>query len=244
MPDIHTRLINIAPQIGQLQIAHADGWAYLVAPDGQPLAHWRARETFWRRFDSPVALALFIPAPLEGPANPEVTPNPAKAPWYFLGLQELVGYSALMGGVIIPGIVVMGLALIPFMDREQRSIGTWFTDRPGRRWAYFGFLYGALVTCLCVASSILFPVRSVFSGFESQLFFDLVNPATLLVALCAVLYFVVARVTKSTRHAAIATFCAFIIAFILLTYIGTALRGPNWEFYWPWQAWSEHPGRI
>ncbi|MDH3629003.1 MAG: cytochrome b N-terminal domain-containing protein [Acidobacteriota bacterium] len=191
-----------------------------------------------------LALALFIPAPLEGPANPEVTPNPAKAPWYFLGLQELVGYSALMGGVIIPGIVVMGLALIPFMDREQRSIGTWFTDRPGRRWAYFGFLYGALVTCLCVASSILFPVRSVFSGFESQLFFDLVNPATLLVALCAVLYFVVARVTKSTRHAAIATFCAFIIAFILLTYIGTALRGPNWEFYWPWQAWPEHPGRI
>ena len=49
-------------------------------------------------------LALVVPAPLEEAANPEVTPNPAKAPWYFLGLQELVGYSALVGGVLIPGI--------------------------------------------------------------------------------------------------------------------------------------------
>ena len=77
-----------------------------------------------------------------------------------------------------------------------------------------------------------------------QLFFDLVNPATLLVVLCAVLYFGVAKISSSTRHAAIATFCAFIIAFVLLTYIGTALRGPNWDFYWPWQAWPSHPGQM
>jgi cytochrome b-561 len=189
-----------------------------------------------------LALALVFPAPLEGPANPEVTPNPAKAPWYFLGLQELVGYSALMGGVLIPGIVVLGLALIPFMDREQSKIGFWFTDRVGKLWALTGFAYGAIATIACVAASILFPVRSLFSGIENQFFFDLVNPATLLLLLCAVLYFGVAKYTKSTRYAAIATFCAFIIAFILLTYIGTALRGPNWEFYWPWQAWPEHPG--
>ena len=111
-----------------------------------------------------LVLALVFPAPLEGPANPEVTPNPAKAPWYFLGLQELVGYSALMGGVIIPGIVVLGLALIPFMDREQRKIGFWFTDRRGKQWGLMGFAYGALATILCVASSILFPVRSLFKG--------------------------------------------------------------------------------
>jgi len=191
-----------------------------------------------------LVLALVFPAPLEGPANPEVTPNPAKAPWYFLGLQELVGYSALMGGVLIPGIVILGLALIPFMDREQGKIGFWFTDRAGKHWGLAGLAYGAIATTLCVASSILFPVRSLFSGIESQIFFDLVNPATLLLALCAVLYFGVAKYTKSTRYAAIATFCAFIIAFILLTYIGTALRGPNWEFYWPWQAWPEHPGQM
>ncbi|NIM62013.1 MAG: hypothetical protein GTO30_10250, partial [Acidobacteria bacterium] len=124
-----------------------------------------------------VGLSLFWPAPLEGPANPEVTPNPAKAPWYFLGLQELVGYSALMGGVIIPGIVILGLALIPFMDREQKGIGFWFTDGPGKRWGLVGFAYGAAATTLCVAGSILLPVRELFSGIESQWFFDFVNPA-------------------------------------------------------------------
>jgi hypothetical protein len=189
-------------------------------------------------------LALIFQAPLEEAANPQVTPNPAKAPWYFLGLQEMVGYSALMGGVIIPGIVVLGLALIPFLDREQRRIGFWFTDGPGRRWGLLGFLYGAVVSSLCVAIAILFPMRTLFSGIESQLFFDLVNPSTLLLVLFAGLYFVVLKITSSTRYAAIATFCAFIIAFVLLTYIGTALRGPNWDFYWPWQAWPEHPGHM
>jgi quinol-cytochrome oxidoreductase complex cytochrome b subunit len=188
-----------------------------------------------------LGLALVFQAPLEEAANPEVTPNPAKAPWYFLGLQEMVGYSALMGGVIVPGIMIRGLALIPFMDRDQRGIGFWFTDGPGRRWGLIGFAYGLLTTVLCLAIAVLFPMRSVFSGISSQLFFDLINPASLLLVLFVVLYFGVLKITSSTRYAAIATFCAFIIAFVLMTYTGTALRGPNWEFYWPWQPWPEHP---
>ena len=85
-------------------------------------------------------MAWSCAAPLEAAANPEVTPNPAKAPWYFLGLQELVGYSALMGGVIIPGIALLGLALIPYLDREQKGIGFWFTDGRGTRWGVVGFV--------------------------------------------------------------------------------------------------------
>jgi len=187
------------------------------------------------------AFALVVQAPLEAAANPEVTPNPAKAPWYFLGLQEMVGYSALMGGVIIPTIVIFGLMLIPFLDREQKGIGFWFTDGPGRRWGIVGFVYGLAMTSLSVALAVLFPMRSVFPNIESQLFFDLVNPASLLLLLFAALYFAVGKMTSSTRYAAIATFCAFIVAFVLLTYVGTALRGPNWQFYWPWQEWPGHP---
>jgi quinol-cytochrome oxidoreductase complex cytochrome b subunit len=186
-------------------------------------------------------LALMIAAPLEEAANPEITPNPAKAPWYFLGLQEMVGYSALMGGVIIPGLVILGLALVPFLDREQNGIGRWFTDRSGLRWGMVGFAYGAIVTCLVLAIAVLFPMREVFSGVESQFFFDLVNPATMQLLMFAALYFVVLKKTSSTRCAAIATFCAFIVAFVLMTYTGTALRGPNWEFFWPWQPWPDHP---
>ncbi|RLE28106.1 MAG: cytochrome B6 [Acidobacteria bacterium] len=188
-----------------------------------------------------IGLSLVVRAPLEAAANPEVTPNPAKAPWYFLGLQEMVGYSALMGGVIIPTVVVLGLMLIPFLDREQKGIGIWFTDGPGRRWAAFGVLYGLVTTCGCLAIALLAPMRDIFPTIESQFFFDLVNPATFLLLLFAGMYFLVLKKTSSTRYAAIATFCAFIVAFVLLTYTGTALRGPNWDFFWPWQAWPSHP---
>jgi quinol-cytochrome oxidoreductase complex cytochrome b subunit len=188
-----------------------------------------------------VALSLFIVAPLEQAANPEVTPNPAKAPWYFLGLQELVGYSALMGGVVIPGIVLLGLALIPFLDREQRRIGYWLTDAAGKRWGQIGLLWGLVWTVGCVAGGIFFPVRELFPNVESQLFFDLVNPATVLLLSFVALYFIALKATASTRAAAIATFCAFIVAFVMLTWIGTAMRGPNWQFFWPWQVWPGHP---
>jgi quinol-cytochrome oxidoreductase complex cytochrome b subunit len=191
-----------------------------------------------------IGLSLVVQAPLEAAANPEVTPNPAKAPWYFLGLQEMVGYSALMGGVIIPTIVILGLMLIPFLDREQKGIGFWFTDGPGRKWGLFGFLYGLVTTVGCLAIAILAPMRDIFPTIESQLFFDLVNPATFLLLLFAGMYFVVLKKTSSTRYAAIATFCAFIIAFVILTYTGTALRGPNWDFFWPWQAWPIHPTAL
>ena len=72
-----------------------------------------------------LAAAVFINAPLEEPANPTHPPNPAKAPWYLLGLQELVSYSALIGGVLIPGLIVVGLMLIRvsiFLTLGQRSL--------------------------------------------------------------------------------------------------------------------------
>ena len=61
-------------------------------------------------------LSMLWNAPLEELANPAKTPNPAKAPWYFLGLQELVSYSALIGGVVVPGLVVLALLAIPYLD--------------------------------------------------------------------------------------------------------------------------------
>jgi quinol-cytochrome oxidoreductase complex cytochrome b subunit len=72
-------------------------------------------------------LAIFWNAPLEGFANPIHPPNPAKAPWYFLGLQELVSYSALWGGVIVPALIVMALVALPYLDRRRTGIGVWFS---------------------------------------------------------------------------------------------------------------------
>src|SRR6202043_336478 len=64
-------------------------------------------------------LSLVINAPLRDPANPNITPNPAKAPWYFLGLQELLHYfPPTTAGILIPGLTLLGLAVVPYVDRN------------------------------------------------------------------------------------------------------------------------------
>jgi quinol-cytochrome oxidoreductase complex cytochrome b subunit len=73
-----------------------------------------------------LALALFIDPPLVGRADPLRPPNPAKAPWFFVGIQEMVSYSAIAGGLLVPGLIALFLLLCPFIDRSQGSGGRWF----------------------------------------------------------------------------------------------------------------------
>ncbi len=77
--------------------------------------------------------AMFVPAPLEGIANPDVSPNPAKAPWYFMGLQELLlHFHPLVGAIIIPSMALLGIFLLPFFDVNLNSVGIYFRSRRGR----------------------------------------------------------------------------------------------------------------
>ncbi len=93
-----------------------------------------------------IGLSLLIDAPLEEIANPIKPPNPAKAPWYFLGLQEMVAYDAFWGGVGIPTLIVIGLAAIPYIDRNPLGSGVWF-----HRSRYLAiFLYTAFMTFMGV----------------------------------------------------------------------------------------------
>ncbi len=71
--------------------------------------------------------SLAIDAPLRQHATPNLTPNPAKAPWYFLGLQEILHYfPPVVAGVLVPGLVLVGLALLPYVDRNPSRA---FEDR-------------------------------------------------------------------------------------------------------------------
>lgn len=132
-------------------------------------------------------LSALIRSPLEEAANPLITPNPAKAPWYFLWLQEIVTDTtfrigsfavngAFIGGVLLPGVLIALMTVWPWLDKSPAAAaGVWF---PKTR--------------------------------KNQ------NLVFLLIAL-------------------------FII---VLTLIGTFLRGPYWQFYWPWEVWPEIPTRI
>lgn len=74
-----------------------------------------------------LGVSLIFNAPLEEAANPQHSTNPAKAPWYFVGIQELVSYSALLGGIVTPAIIVVALLFLPYLDRNPKGTGVWFS---------------------------------------------------------------------------------------------------------------------
>lgn len=101
-----------------------------------------------------LVVSLLFHAPLEEPVNAMHPPNPAKAPWYFLGLQELVSYSAFWGGVGIPGIEVALLMLVPYLDRKPGGVGRWFAKE--RLLANTLFVTFALLNIILIIIGTLF----------------------------------------------------------------------------------------
>jgi hypothetical protein len=120
-----------------------------------------------------IVWAIVLKAPLEEPASSVKTPNPSKAPWYFLGLQEmLVYYDPWMAGVVLPSMVIFGLMAIPFIDFNKAGNGYFTIDQ--RKFAYLTFQFG------------------------------------------------------------------FLVLWVTLIVMGTFLRGPNWNFFGPYEHWDAH----
>ncbi|GAB4296350.1 MAG: hypothetical protein Kow0090_11450 [Myxococcota bacterium] len=192
---------------------------------------------FMATFAAMLLLSMLFDAPLKEIANPNVPENPAKAPWYFLGLQELVSYSAFMGGIAIPTIVLIGLALIPYLDRERGHIGVWFSGAQGKRVAFQTFIFSFIFIVSIVAFTVKFGwLRNWFPNIP-QLAIIVFNPGTIIVGGVVAWSLLVIKTTGSKRMGAIAVFTFFIVGFIILTYVGVYLRGPNWGFYWSSSQW-------
>lgn len=103
-----------------------------------------------------IIVSAFFNAPLEEPVNIMHPPNPAKAPWYFLGLQEQVSYSAFWGGVGIPAIEVLILLLVPYLDRGKKGVGKWFAKER--------LLANTLFMVFVVVNIILIIIGTFFRG--------------------------------------------------------------------------------
>ncbi len=103
-----------------------------------------------------LVVSLFFNAPLEEPVNVMHPPNPAKAPWYFLGLQEMVSYSAFWGGVGIPTIEVVILLLVPYLDRRPVGVGRWFAKER--------LLANSLFGTFVVVNLVLMIIGTFFRG--------------------------------------------------------------------------------
>src|SRR3970282_1592194 len=112
--------------------------------------------------------SIMIERPLEEPANPTRTPNPSKAPWYFLGLQEmLVYYDPWNAGVVLPSLVIFGLMAIPFIDFNRK--GTGYYSIAERKFAYLTFQFGFLelwITLIILGTFLRGPNWNIFGPYE------------------------------------------------------------------------------
>jgi quinol-cytochrome oxidoreductase complex cytochrome b subunit len=105
-------------------------------------------------------VSILFNAPLEQPVNVMHPPNPAKAPWYFLGLQEQVSYSAFWGGIGVPGIELLLLVLLPYFDRGKQGIGRWFARER--------LLANSIFLLFVIVNVILIVIGTFFRGANWQ----------------------------------------------------------------------------
>ena len=205
-----------------------------------PVGIWAEVAVFMLTMAVMTVLAFFFDAPLTEIANAAIPENPAKAPWYFLGLQELVSYSAFMGGIGIPTITIVGLMLIPYLDREDGHFGVWFSGSEGKRITGKSLFFSTVFTLLLIAFTVKFGwLRSWFPSIP-QIVIVLVNPGSFIVLMYSWWSIRILKQTGSTRMAAIALFTCFLIGFLILTIVGIYFRGPNWDFYWSPSLWPVH----
>lgn len=182
--------------------------------------------------------SMFIPAPLEGIANPAVSPNPAKAPWYFLGIQELLlHFHPFVGAIVIPGLALGALALLPFYDHSLDNVGIYFRSRRGR---YLSLLAAGLAVLLTPALVVLdeFFIDWVawLPGFPSLVSNGLIPLAFLLLGLFGLDEWFKASFKSSPQERILALFVFLLVGLIILTIVGIFFRGAGMSLVWPWQV--------
>ena len=169
-----------------------------------------------------VWIALLFNAPLEGLADPSHTPNPAKAPWYFLGLQEMLHYfPPVVAGVLVPTLVVLGLIVIPYFNINVEAEGVFLKDRARRLPIFYAVsaglslflllfhVYVALVPTLIVVGLLWLAAQS--SPQSSSAF----------------------RRYLASKPLSYWIMTWFLFELVVLTAVGTFFRGPGWSWVWP-----------
>jgi len=170
-----------------------------------------------------VLVALFWDAPLEQLANPLITPNPAKAPWYFLGLQELLHYfPPFVAGILIPTLVLLGLIVIPYFHVNVEGKPLWAEKAPKRFVMVMVFLVALLILLLAVGAWTILVPTVVVAAF---LIVSYASKAT---------GGLVGKLRAKPLSWWVMTW--FITVAVCLTVVGTFFRGPGWSWVWPWRT--------
>jgi menaquinol-cytochrome c reductase cytochrome b/c subunit len=198
-----------------------------------------------------MGLSVLFNAPLTARANPNQTPNPSKAPWYFLNLQELLLHmDAGLAGVIIPTVALGGIAAIPYFDRSPLGVGILGTSTKGRKIIAFSAVYTTVVLIgMVLADSFIDDEGTVFGigswmvqEFDApELITAQVLPSIIILGAIAVLVGMTHQIFRPTRREMIiALFTGFVVTYVILTIVGTSFRGEGQELTWVWDLPLEH----
>jgi quinol-cytochrome oxidoreductase complex cytochrome b subunit len=179
--------------------------------------------------------AMFVPAPLEELANPIHPPNPAKAAWYFMGLQELLLHMHPLAAMVLPGIVLSAIVLIPYWDKEEGDIGVYFRSTRGKLMALAGSIFAmALVPLLVLLDEYWIDFPALLPAWPTLVSNGLI-PLLLTLAGLLVIYASMRIVAGANRSEALVGLFSFVVVgFVFLTIIGVLFRGPNMALILPY----------
>jgi quinol-cytochrome oxidoreductase complex cytochrome b subunit len=179
-------------------------------------------------------LAIVWDAPLLEQANPGMSPNPAKAPWYFMGFQELLLHlHPVFASFLWPLLGVAALLWIPFWQNSALPSGVWFGSDRGRKLAVWTAAVGALTTLAIILADNLLLQSSTAVAVDTLITRGLI-PTILLIALLVGFYFLLVRKLKYTRaEAVMAGIVLVLVALAVCTIIGVWFRGAEMHLVWP-----------
>ncbi len=211
-----------------------------------------------------VISALFN-APLQDHSTVDCTPNPSKAPWYLLNLQELLLHMDKgLAGVVVPTLWLTFMAAIPYIDRDRRGTGIWFTSEVGKKCAIFSAVFTGVIVSALIAFDVVIkvdrrPIIDAAKGLRgdgwpgysefaaryfpggSELIPNYIIPIAVMLILPVVLVFLCKRLFGAgTREWMIAIFTGFVVSYVVLTLVGTSMRGPGMDLYAPWNLPETH----
>ncbi len=184
-----------------------------------------------------MVVAVIFNAPLGAKANPGLSPNPTKAPWYFAGVQELLlHFHPLFALFIIPAFIVIALVCIPYLNYQADTTGVWFGSQRGRRTAFAAALAAVIITPLGIlADEFLFDVAAWMPGL-SPFVSNGILPAAFILAAILGFYWLMKKKYAATNNEAIqSVFVLLVVAFIILTVTCIWFRGKGMALMWPWE---------
>lgn len=180
-------------------------------------------------------MSLLRNAPLEEFANPNITTDPAKAPWYFMGLQEMLehGHPTLMA-VILPTIMVLFVLAIPYLDNSRSGAGRWFTSQRGKQFTKYTALYALVVMPIFIVIDSAFPPRELLRGLAPDWVGQILIPSVIMGLIVLLPLVILNRQRPNAREVMLVMFTMLFVSAVVFTLAGFFFRGPGFELYLPW----------